>query len=113
MQNCLIALSIKVPDSGLLFDGEPLDLKQTPKDYDMADEDIIDIKVSSKIDICFIFKSLFEPNLICYKVGKDKCDAIIENVEKIIQSNGEQLSSNKDVKLTEFFNGKLKIAVSH
>ena len=40
-------------------------------------------------------------------------EEIIENIIKIIQTNGKQLSSNPDVKLTELFNGKVKLSVPH
>ena len=39
-------------------------------------------------------------------------EEIIENIIKIIQTNGKQLSSNPDVKLTELFDGKVKIPVA-
>ena len=55
-------------DSGLLFDGEALELTQKPTDYDMSDDDIIDIKVSvDSLNCCHRFSSLVSIYVVIYE----------------------------------------------
>ena len=63
LQQRLLTISIKIPNSGLNFDGEALELDQCPKDYEMENNDIIDVKV------CNIFIYIYRAERKCVCVS--------------------------------------------